>query len=66
MGEKILSVMELRKISNLEMAAALRMSIQTFYRRLASPNHFTWGELNLAAKKFRMTVIQLIQWGEAK
>lgn len=66
MGEKILSIMTLRKISYQEMAAAMRMSVPTFYRRIENPSSFTWGELNFAAKKFRMTVIQLIEWGDKR
>ena len=56
MKRKILSLMALYDIDKLEMSAALRMSLDTFYRRLKTPDTFTLGELKRAAKKLKTTV----------
>lgn len=61
MKQKILSLMALYDISKLEMAAGMRMSLDTFYRRLKSPDEFTIGELRKAAKKLKTTVSALTE-----
>jgi hypothetical protein len=59
MKRKLLSLMVLHDISKPEMAAAMRMSMQTFYRRLENPDSFTLGELRKAAKKLKTNVSTL-------
>lgn len=61
MERKILSLMVLHGISKQEMAACLCMSLDTFYRRLNSPDDFTFGELKKAAKKLKTTVSALTE-----
>ncbi|HWS31017.1 MAG TPA: hypothetical protein VN512_13005 [Clostridia bacterium] len=61
MVRKILSLMTLYNTSKPEMAAALRMSLDTFYRRLKDPDEFTFGELKKAAKKLKTTVSALTE-----
>ena len=59
--QRILSLMALYDISKLELAAAMRMSLDTFYRRLKNPDEFTFGELRKAAKKLKTTVSALTE-----
>ncbi|HMM32723.1 MAG TPA: hypothetical protein PKB13_13220 [Clostridia bacterium] len=59
MKRKILSLMALYDIDKLEMAAALRMSLATFNRRLKDSDEFSLGELKRAAKKLKTTVSAL-------
>lgn len=59
MKQKILSLMALYDITKPEMAAAMRMSLDTFYRRLKNPDELTLGELRKAAKKLKTTVSAL-------
>ena len=56
MKERMLSRMVLYRIEKPEMAAAMQMSVKTFYRRLAHPDEFSLGELRIAAKKLKTTV----------
>jgi hypothetical protein len=60
MNRIILALMALNGIEKDEMAAALCMSLDTFYRRLRKPDTFTLGELKKAAKKCRVTLERLI------
>lgn len=59
MKRKILSLMALYDIDKPEMAAALRMSLATFNRRLKDSDEFSVDELKRAAKKLKTTVSAL-------
>lgn len=60
MNRVLLSYMALHGIEKPEMAAAMGMCITTFYNRLREPDTFTIGELKRAAKKFKVTLVQLM------
>ncbi len=52
--------MELNRITPREMALAMRVSVPTYYNRLKNPGAMTLDELNSMAKKFRISVAELI------
>lgn len=61
MKPKILSLMVLQGISKREMAAAARMGLSCFYKRLRTPDEFNVKELKLIAKKLKTTVSALTE-----
>lgn len=62
-SRRIRAYMELQGMVPMEMAAALQMGKTTFYGRLKHPANFTLGEVQIMAKKLRVSEKELLYGG---
>ena len=62
-SRRIRAYMALQGMVPMEMAAALQMGKTTFYARLKQPSNFTLGEVQVMAKKLRVSEQELLYGG---